>query len=331
MGDVAMMLPVLFCLKTQHKIEVTVVSRPFFAPLFKDSGINFFPVDLNNRHKGVIGIFKLYKDLRKHNISAVADLHQVLRSQILSTLFLLTGTPVSRIDKGRREKRNLTRVTNKVFKPLKHTVLRYADVFRKLGFPVNVAHFHPRRQYITQDIISLTGAKKEKWIGIAPFAQHSGKVYPIDLMQEVVNQLAQKTCKVFLLGSGNHEKSLLHQLANQTQNVLVVAGNLNFDQELTLIASFDVMLSMDSANGHLAANFGVPVITLWGATHPYSGFSPFGQPIENCIMPDRRQFPALPTSIYGNKIIPGYKDVMRTIEPSEVVRKVWHVANQTSS
>ena len=59
---------------------------------------------------------------------------------------------------------------------------------------------------------------------------------------------------------------------------------------------------MDSGNGHLAAMYGIPVITVWGVTHPYAGFAPFLQPEENSITADREQFPLIPTSVYGNKV-----------------------------
>ncbi|HBC05033.1 MAG TPA: ADP-heptose--LPS heptosyltransferase RfaF, partial [Aequorivita sp.] len=51
-------------------------------------------------------------------------------------------------------------------------------------------------------------------------------------------------------------------------------GKLTFEEELALISNLDLMLSMDSGNGHLAAMYGVPVVTLWGVTHPYAGFVP---------------------------------------------------------
>ena len=67
---------------------------------------------------------------------------------------------------------------------------------------------------------------------------------------------------------------------------------------------------------------GVKVITLWGATHPYAGFSPFNQPLENALVSDRNQFPKLPTSVYGNKKVEGYEDAMRTISPEKVVATI---------
>ena len=84
-------------------------------------------------------------------------------------------------------------------------------------------------------------------------------------------------------------------------------------------------MAMDSGNGHLAANYDIPVITLWGVTHPYAGFVPFGQPMEHQIVSDRKQYPLIPTSIYGNKFPEGYENVMRSIEPNTIVQKVERV------
>jgi ADP-heptose:LPS heptosyltransferase len=78
---------------------------------------------------------------------------------------------------------------------------------------------------------------------------------------------------------------------------------------------------MDSGNGHLAAMYGVPTVSLWGVTHPYAGFAPFKQE-SNCLLSDRTQYPAIPTSIYGNKVPEGYEDVMRTVLPETIVTKM---------
>ena len=88
------------------------------------------------------------------------------------------------------------------------------------------------------------------------------------------------------------------------------------------MSNLDLMLSMDSGNGHMAAMFGVPVITMWGNTHPFAGFVPFRQPIENSLLPDTETYPFLPTSVYGNKIVPDYTDCMKTIQPETVANKI---------
>ena len=114
----------------------------------------------------------------------------------------------------------------------------------------------------------------------------------------------------------------MHSLSKGKKNVVIVAGQLRFQQELQLISNLDVMLSMDSGNAHIAAMLGVKVITLWGATHPFAGFLPFNQPSESALVSDRNLFPKLPTSVYGNKMVEGYENAMRTILVEKVVFSV---------
>lgn len=324
MGDVAMTVPVIRALVEQNtNVKITVVSRPFFKPFFDGiPNVEFFAVDVKERHKGFFGLLKLYADLQQLNIDAVADLHNVLRSQIIRTLFSLSGKKVAATDKGRAEKKALTRAENKVFQPVKTMVERHVETFKKLGFSVDLSlPSFPEKAFLSEEILSVSGKKDNfKWIGIAPFAQYESKVYPLDLMQKVVDNLALKSnTKIFLFGGGKEETEKLNILAKQRENCIVVAGKLKFNQELQLISNLDVMLSMDSGNAHIAAMLGVKVITLWGATHPFAGFAPFNQPLENCLTADRNQYPLLPTSVYGNKKVEGYEDVMRSISAEKVV------------
>jgi ADP-heptose:LPS heptosyltransferase len=326
MGDVAMTVPVLRALVLQNtEVKITVVSRPFFKPFFDGiPNVNFFAVDLQKRHKGFFGLLRLFSDLKKLDIDAVADLHNVLRSKVVRNLFALSGKKVAFTDKGRAEKKALTSLENKVFKPLKSMVERHVETFEKLGFSIDLTNPQfPTKAILSDEILKITGNKTQDWLGIAPFAQYQSKVYPLDLMQKVIDELAKNNSnKIFLFGGGNEEIQKLNQLQNNHSNVIVLAGKLKFKDELEVISNLDVMLSMDSGNAHIAAMFGVKVITLWGATHPFAGFSPFNQPLENCIVSDREKFPLLPTSIYGNKKVEGYEDVMRSIEPEKIVFSV---------
>ena len=79
---------------------------------------------------------------------------------------------------------------------------------------------------------------------------------------------------------------------------------------------------MDSGNAHISAMYGIPTITLWGVTHPYAGFYPFGQNETNALLADREMYPLIPTSVYGNKFPEGYDQVMETISPEMVLKKI---------
>jgi ADP-heptose:LPS heptosyltransferase len=326
MGDVAMTVPVLRAFNKKYpSVKITVISTPFLQPLFNDiPNIHFFPFDKKGKHKGFLGLFRLFLELRKSKIDAFADLHNVLRSKVIRVLFALSGKKVAFTDKGRTEKKEVTRSVNKIFRPLPTVFERHLKVFEALGFPINLYNpTFPEKSKLSSEILAVVGVKNEKWIGIAPFAQHDSKVYPLDLMEKVIDQLAENPDnKILLFGGGKKEIETLELLSKSHNNVISVAGKLKFNQEIQLISNLDVMLSMDSGNGHIAAILGVKTITIWGATHPYLGFSPFNQPEENSLVSDRNLYPKLPTSIYGNKKVEGYEDAMRTILPEQVVEKV---------
>src|SRR5690606_4223518 len=106
-----------------------------------------------------------------------ADLHNNIRSQVLSMFFSLAGKTVVHLDKGRSDKKKAVRLKNKELKPLKHNTERYADVFRKLGFTVTLSHhlerMHPKENL---QLDQFWGVKSRSWLGISPFAQHKGKI-----------------------------------------------------------------------------------------------------------------------------------------------------------
>lgn len=318
MGDVAMTVPVLRAFTQQHpKVQLTVLTRPFFAPFFKDlPNTSVFVFDDKQKYKGILGLYKLYKDLKVLDIDKIADLHNVLRTKILKLFFF--GKTFVQIDKGRAEKKAL--IKGESFKPLKSTHERYADVFRNLGYTLDLSNpTFPERQVIPKQIFERLEPSKKQWIGIAPFAQYPSKMYPLSQMKDVVKAIEEQY-NIFLFGAKS-EQQQLNELSN-SKNVVNVAGLLNFEEQLDLISNLDLMLSMDSGNAHLAAMLGVKVLTIWGVTHPYSGFAAFNQPQDYHLLPNKEKYTLLPTSVYGNKYPEDYMDVAGSISSNEVVEKI---------
>ncbi|NEV92877.1 glycosyltransferase family 9 protein [Psychroflexus sp. YR1-1] len=327
MGDVAMTVPVLtHLLETYPNLKITVLTKPFFAHLFEHiERIQVVKAEVKTRHKGISGLWLLARQLNRLEIDAIADLHNVLRSRLLCGFLKIFGHEYFRIDKGRPEKKALTRPKNKILKPLKSTHQRYANVFKKLNLPLDQKFKVQRiRLPLSSEIKSVLNLdKSKKWVGIAPFAAHSPKQYPLKQMKKVISKLnADKDIQILLFGGGKKEIKKLGALAEEFSNSENLAGRFDFSDELKLISNLDVMLSMDSGNAHLAAMFGVDVVSIWGATHPYAGFAPFGQTRKQQILPDLEKYPLLPTSIYGNKKVKGYKKVMHDIPAEEVFQKV---------
>lgn len=326
MGDVAMTIPVLLAFRSKYpKVKITILTREFFKPMFAQiPNVDIFAADVKGRHKGLIGLWRLYIEIRREQIDAVADLHNVLRSNILKRFFAFSGTPFKQIDKGRAEKKALTAKNHKTFKPLKTTHQRYVDVFSSFGFHLDLSKARPlERLPLPKNVKELIGDPSKIKIGIAPFAAFAGKMYPLELMDEVVEELnIDNAYQLFFFGGGTNEIEQLGHLEEKYSNGVNCAGKFSFEEELALISNLDLMLSMDSSNGHLAAMFGITIITLWGVTHPYAGFAPFNHGSNRSVLSDRAAYPMIPTSVYGNKVPKGYKNVMATISPKEIVHAV---------
>ena len=329
LGDVAMAVPILNALvKKYPEIRLTVLTKKAFAPLFENvPNTQVFAAEVKGRHKGVRGLWRLYKELLTLEIDGVADLHNVLRSNILKRYFLLSSIPVVQIDKGRKEKKALTAPKNKVFKPLKSTLERYSTVFETLGYPIDLDIVKPlKKRTLTERLLNKIGQNNRKWVGIAPFAAYPGKTYPFSSMEKVIGALDQSNeYVIFLFGGGTEEKRILEEAASRYSHAINMAGVTNLSEELSLISNLDLMVSMDSANAHLAAMYGIPTVTLWGVTHPYAGFYPFGQDPENALLADRSLYPMIPTSVYGKRVPKGYERAMETIPYQDVLEKIQHI------
>lgn len=324
MGDVAMTVPVIKALLDQHPdVVVTFVSRPGFSSFFSDiPRLNYFAVDFNTEYKGLPGLIKLFNLLKtKSAYSAVADLHNNLRSNVLGSLFKFSGAQVKSVDKGRKEKKLLTRFPGKVLKPLKRTPQRYADVFNSLGFPVELDYgLNKSIEPLTDEIKQVTGEKGQAWIGIIPFAQHIGKIYPEEKMETVLELLQSYKVKVILFGGTPRDKEICEEWERTYRNVVSTVNRLTMQQELTLISNLNVMLSMDSAGMHLASLRGVPAVSIWGATHHFAGFLGYGQSEENIVADD---IACRPCSVYGDK--PCFRKdyaCLHNITPEVIVNKL---------
>lgn len=325
LGDVAMTIPVVYSLAKQYPdLEITFLTRKNFEGMFlhQPSNFRFMGIDLK-QYDGISGINRLYKELKKYSFDCVADFHGVLRTHQIRLLFKFSGIKIAKIEKGRGEKRKLTRRQNKELKQLPSSFQRYRNVLKKLGFNFDmifksVFENHPED---FNQITSMFGEKNKKWVGIAPFAKHNEKVYPLELQEKVIEKLSQdENLQVFVFGGGKYEKEIVDGWKEKYPSIISLIGSLNMGQELLLMSGLDVMLSMDSGNMHLASLTGVPVISVWGATHPYAGFMGWNQSEEDAIQINME---CRPCSVFGQEpCYRGDRACMYGIKPERIIETI---------
>lgn len=329
-GDVAMAVPVVYSLAmTYPDVRITVLSKAFARPLFEDlaPNVNFMEADIKHEYHGVRGLNTLYRRLTAKNFTAIADFHNVLRSDYLRLRFRFGRYRVEHINKHRKGRKQLTTLNNKRLVQLPTSFQNYADVLAKLGYPIEIKFtslFHGEGGNLNL-LPAAVGPKNigEQWIGFAPFAAHESKMYPLAEMKRVIDITLQNypKARLFFFGRGKQEEETFGKWCSESERCLYVGKHLeSLHQELILMSHLDVMVSMDSANMHLASLCNTPVVSVWGATHPYAGFLGWGQSKELVV---QTELPCRPCSIYGNKpCARGDFACMRSISPEQVAEKI---------
>ena len=328
MGDVIMLLPVLKgVLESNKDLEIYLLTRKYLFPFFEGiKNLHLLEADLSDRHEGFRGIYRLFQDLKNEiNPDEVIDLHQVLRTYLLNFFFKLKGTKVTKFDKGTLEKK--IQVKKKSKQQLPNTIDRYQKAFEEIGLKFQLPNAPILKKKIdeenfTQNFGALT--KETKLIGIAPFAQHKQKIWGVDKVEKLIVKIQQNyEAKIILFGGGLTEINRLSRLESKFENVFVSAQRYALDEEIGIIGHLDAMISMDSANMHIAALCGTPTISIWGGTHSALGFAPYQQPKENIIEYTGDKIACRPCSVYGNKKCI-YNDVrcMNYVEVDQVYNRL---------
>lgn len=329
LGDVAMTLPSVydactanpdddFIFLTRHHPAQVFINRP--------RNLTVAPVNLDN-YKGPAGMLRLAKALRKrYDITHFVDLHDVLRTKLLRIFLKCMGVNVHHIDKGRHAKKELTRRENKVLVQLKPMPERYREVFYKAGIPLanDFETLYGKQKGNTDDFKYVSKPKDEKefWLAIAPFAKHKGKIYPVDLLDRVIEHFDKlPDHKIFIFGFGDDENTVIQKFAKRYPSVVNMAeAKLGLPAELALLSHCDVMLSMDSANMHLASLVGLRCVSVWGATHPFTGFLGWHQRTRDVVQLDMT---CRPCSVFGDKpCIRGDYHCLAGINPKMIIDKI---------
>lgn len=340
LGDVAMTVPAIYsACRAYPDVEFVMLTRPAMTSIFVNAPANLtlVGVDLKGAYSGIGAMRRLAAELKaRYQPDVFIDLHNVLRTRLLSLWLRLRGVPSVHIFKPRAKRRALTRRHNKVMLPLVSQRARYREAFFKagLGFSEQFDGLYDGRGHADPSLFAAVTPPKEAgelWVGIAPFAAHPGKVYPPEMTERVVARLqadadAGVPLKVFLFGGGPAETEILDSWASRYDAVRSLAGmKLGFAAELALFNHLDAVLTMDSANMHLAAIAGAPVLSIWGATHTYCGFKGWRQsPNDTIELP----LDCRPCSVFGDKpCFRGDHLCMRAIKPETVYARLAKLLN----
>ena len=325
LGNVAMTIPVLYPVcKANPDTRFIMLTKMWPASMFHDRPANLKVVDFDVKgsHSGLIGLLKLAAQLHKlYDIDAVADLHNVSGTWIIDAYMKLKGARIARLDREKPKRRAL--VSHRTNEPLTPIHDRYRNVFTQLGFeaPADFTHLYDGCDWPTSPLVP-DKEEGQRWIAISPFSSHKHKTYPLEQMEQVIAELSKReNYWLFLMGGGKQEKIALRSIARKYKRVVSMAEvKHKFIDEYALLGKCDLMLTMESANMHLASLVDLQAMTVWGPTSPACGYLGYNQVIEDDIQLD---MDCRPCSITGDKACKyGDYRCLKNIKPEYIVQRV---------
>lgn len=314
LGDIAMTVPVIYSVARAYPdMEIIVATRPFFGRMFINApeNVRVMTFDLKDKYKGLRGTLKIARELAALHPDYVADLHNMARTVAITAWLGLCGAKTATVDKARASRKRVYAGGE----PQRQYIDRYFDTFSRLGFE---ARMDFKSVFDGCDMPEVSTEIRRPAVGIAPFARYATKTYPPEKMRTVARMLAAKGVNVYLFGGRGAEAETLASW--QEPGIVSLAGQFQLEEEIALMSRLDVMVSMDSANQHLAGLAGTQVVSVWGSTTPACGFLGFGQNGDNAVS---LGLECQPCSIAGSKECPkGHMDCLHKLPEESIVNMV---------
>ncbi len=306
LGDVILSTSVLPPLKERGYSVDFLTFKPFGEVLRGQPFVDRV-IEVDRRElRSFSQIREFSRTLRNYDLAF--DLHDVLRTKILRR-FLPFKTYVY-------EKKSLLRRLMVVFKPLKAKWLYvpelYGKALEKAG--IEVSNLRPLLYPDSGLRERLSSSVPPNSIAVSPGARWEAKRYPLDRFKEVVKLLREKGFQPVVVG-GKGEEELGVEL--ERKGALNFCGKLSIRESIALISLTRGVISNDSAVVHMARAVRVPVVSIFGPTHPAFGFAP----LKDEGVPITLNLPCSPCSLHGRR---GCSEMeCFKIPPREIVEKLF--------
>ncbi len=325
--EVALLVPVLQLLvRHNSKLTFTVLCSSRCESFFYNiPSVHVIPISRNGKYRALLGVYRLFTELYKIGpFTNGIDFHGDLGTFSLRFLFLFTGLFIRKFRSNKRKEYLLTRrlyfwtSRRKKTEQLPHIVGRYFDAFFQAGIerPLLPQNQKSKEAWINLDTHSRANAfaffKKRNltvdrvsWVGIAPFTPHPEKNWPMPKTKEFIERVQKELgAIVFLFGGRLPNRSIkkdIQALQRESPKAVAIPASIASKTEMAILAQMDVFVSMDSLYMHLASLLGNDVISLWGPSHPYAGYSSYGQNPQNIVQISHSALPCRPCSLRGDK------------------------------
>jgi len=315
LGDIILTSPVVETLALGHGYHTDFLTKEYYRPIARlIPGVSDVFVYGGDR-KSMIAA------LKKSRYDAVIDLQKNPRSLLIAAALnprIVCGYPKRKIRReiairGMRLKPEIPHVIDSYLKSLVRLKIKPAVSRPRLVVPMP----------LLDEADKFLGNRDGKpTVGLAPGSKHPEKRWPgfADLIALIAASL-DATIVVFAASADGSEFSL-----RQRFPAVKFAIDLPLDLLAAVMARCRAVVANDSGLMHMAAALSVPVIGIFGPTHPVLGFAPRGEKAR--IICDYVK--CSPCSLHGEKKcrMPA-KYCFDNITPDRVMNELWETLSET--
>lgn len=302
LGDIILTTPVYKNLKTAwNHCHITVAVKEKYAGILEGNP----DVDQLLVLREAESIFSFVRRVRKEKFSILIDLHNNLRSNLVS---LLSGaTQKIRYKKAFWKRRLFVRQRVQDPELERHTIHRYLDALKNLGITTQFVRPEIQMplsaaQFDFNDLLSVHDIRPGKiLVGINPGSVWKTKQWLPERFAEVADRLMDESdCKIILFGSNKDSDSVESVRRSMKHSAINLCGKTDLKQLAGLIARCALFITNDSGPMHLACAANVPVVAIFGTTTKELGFFPCG---EKSVVVELK-LPCRPCTLHGSEKCP---------------------------
>lgn len=307
LGDVVLTEPVVRALRSHWpQAELEFLTEARYAPLVeKTLGVKTIGWDRRGTEKGLGGLGRVLQKLGRYDF--IIDLQGKLRTRMLTAQ--LPGRTLT------LRKRNLGQGLLALLghdPPLtdRHATQVYLEVLAPLG--ITAAPTAPRLRGLGEQVPGR--------IGLSPGASHATKLWAPEKFAALADRLASPQ-RAFVLIGGPSDRPLLDEIRSKVKMARIDpldVASLDVLGAAEVLASLELLITVDTGPAHLAAALGAKVVVLFGPTAP-ERWGPLGE--RHRVV--RQKLDCMPCSNTGGPRCPlGHHDCLGTLSVDSVLEAV---------
>ncbi len=185
----------------------------------------------------------------------------------------------------------------------------------------------PKLYPSSTDVLKITSFQTKPYICIAPASVWFTKQFPMEQWVKFLNDLVFEGTVYIIGGPGDKRlgDTIIASLPNSQNEIVNLAGQLDFLASAALQAKAVLNYVNDSAPMHFATAVNAPVVAIYCSTIPDFGYGPLSA--QSFIVQTQQQLTCRPCGIHGKKACPlGHFSCANTIQMQQLLEPLLQMA-----